>query len=144
MLTREQFLKDTDLKREAVEVDGLGEVLMRELSVGERLDVARLFPQDMVDRDTATSLGYVALSLCEPDGSPMFSRDEVLAAVDHLKAKAQRTIEQLQTAFLRMNGLSDEAVSEAVGNSIEIPSGGGSSDSPGISDTQQPALSQAS
>lgn len=144
MLNREQFLKDTDLQREAVAVEGLGEVLMRELSVGERLDLDRLFPEDMADRDTAVSLGYVALSLCEPDGSQMFARDEILPAVELLKTKAQRTIEQLQKAFLRMNGLTEEAIKEAVGNSTEIPSGGGSSASPEISDTQLPELSAAS
>lgn len=139
MLTREQFLEDKDLKRETVEVEGLGEVRMRELSVGERMRYTDLY-EDEVD----VSLALIAASLCNPDDAPMFAESEIDEAVKLLKTKAQRTIEALQAAFLRMSGLSQEDIKEAVGNSTEILSDGGSSESPGISDTPQPKLSAAS
>jgi hypothetical protein len=125
MLSREQFLKDGDLKRDTVSVEGLGDVRMRELSVGERMRYTALY-EGHADRDTLVSLALVAASLCNPDDSSMFAASEVDDAVEMLKGKAQRTIEALQGAFLRMSGLSHEAVSEAVGNSTEIPSDGGS------------------
>ena len=149
MLSKQEFLKDSDLRREGVVVEDLGPVLMRELSVGERMDWRRKYTMQLDDaevdddeRDTLLSLALVAVSLCEPNGSPMFGDDEIEEAVELLKGKSQRTVDTLQQAFLRISGLTDEAVEHAVGNSIEIPSEPSSSDSPGISDTPQPEQSQ--
>lgn len=137
MLSKEQFLTESGLRREVVEVEGLGEVKMRELSVGERMEWEKKHEAtEGEDRDVVTSLALVAVSLCNDDGSPMFSEDEIHQAVEALKAKPERVVEQLQRAFLRISGLTDEAVEQAVGNSIEIPSEPPSTDSPGISDTQ--------
>jgi len=142
MLTREQFLKNTDLRRETVDIEGLGAVRMRELSVGERIATAKKYA-DGGDEDRQ-ALAWIALSLCEPDDSPMFGEHEIEQAVDALGSKAIRTIEALQTAWLKLNGLTADGIKEAVGNSTEIPSDDGSSASPEISDTQQPRLSAAS
>lgn len=141
MLTRAEFLKTTDLKREAVEVDGLGTVLMREMSYGERLKLAESM-EGMKEEDQAVI--FVAVALCEPDGSPMFGPDELDEAAEQIKAKPVRTIETLQAAFLRLNGISQEAIEEAAGNSIAIRNGTGSSGSPETSDTPQPEPSLVS
>jgi hypothetical protein len=138
MLTREEFLKGSDLKREEVEIPGGGKVLMRELTVGERLDCRKRWLSRNGDGDDETlSIAFVAVSICEPAGEPMFRADEIDLAVDLIKKKSLRTVEALQGAFVRMNGLTDEAVSEAVKNSTEIPSASSSSGSPVISDTPQ-------
>jgi hypothetical protein len=140
MLTREQFLEDSDLQRKPVDVPGLGTVVLREMSVGERLDfrkkwLAQTNGAGDDERDTVLSLALVAASLCAPDGSPMFAEDEIHEAVAVLKRKSQRTVETLQRAFIGINGLTDEEVEAAVGKSTEIPSATSSSGSPGISDT---------
>ena len=146
MLSKEQFLKDADLRRAPVELEGVGTIVMRELSVGERLGwrrkwLARLADEatDSDERDTLLSLALVAVSLCVDDGSPMFGDDDIEGAVELLKSKSQRTVETLQKAFLSMNGLDDAAVEEAVGNSSEITSEPSSSGLPVISDTQPSA-----
>jgi hypothetical protein len=139
MLTREEFLQDSDLKREEVEIPGGGRVLMRELTVGERLDCRKRWLSRNGDSDDETlSIAFVAVSICEPAGGPMFGEDEIDLAVEMIKKKSIRTVEAMQEAFVRMNSLTDAAVEQAVKNSTEIPSASSSSGSPVISDTPQP------
>jgi hypothetical protein len=141
MLTREQFLAESDLQRKPVDVPGFGTVVLREMSVGERLDFRRKWLAQTNgagggdERDTVLSLALVAASLCVPDGSPMFADDEIHEAVAVLRRKSQRTVETLQRAFIAINGLTDEEVEAAVGKSTEIPSATSSSGSPVISDS---------
>lgn len=147
MLTREEFQRSRgDLKRETVEISGLGLVTMRELSVGERLDVLKRFEgiaegcgED--EADMMQSLALVAVSLCDADGSSWYGLDDLAEGVAILRLKAPSTLRALQTKFLEMSGVGAQDIEAAVGNSIAIPSGIGSSGSPETSDTRQPELS---
>jgi len=142
MLSREEFLQDTDHRRETAHIDGLGTVLMRELSVGERLDLRKrcaTMDVDEDERELVTSLAYVAVSLCTDGGAPMFGLDGLGDGIEALRGKSERTVMALQEVFLRVCGMDTEAVERAVGNSMEIPSDSSCSDSLGISDTQQSA-----
>ena len=139
MLSREDFAKDSDLKRVPVDIEG-GSVLMRELSVAETFEGRRRHvlllegvPED--ERDFVLSLALIATTLCVEGGGPMFGPDEIGAGVAALRAKSTKTIKTLQAAFARLNGASEEAIKEAVGKSTEIPSVTSSSGSPVISDT---------
>lgn len=138
MLTKEEFTAKDGLKRQAFEIDGLGTVNMRELSVAERVALSEAAADD---EDLAVRM--VATSLCGPDGESMFPRDELDDAIEVIQRKALRTIKALQKAFLEVCGMDQAAIEEAVGNSIEIPSEPSSSDSLGISDTPQPEPSPA-
>lgn len=143
MLTREEFLQDSDLKREEVEVPG-GAMLMRALSIGEKLDTRKQWNAekgDDEDRDIEVVLALVATSLCSPDGSVMFGPDEIADAVVALKNKSEETIKALQVGFARLNGVSEDDIRATVGNSDEITTESSSSDSPVISDTPQPEAS---
>lgn len=138
-MNKEQFLGHSDLKRMEVEIDGLGAITMRELSVGESIDARRKHAAllDGVpegERDTVLSLALIATSLCNGVG-PMFAEPEIADATKSLLARSQRTIMRLQSAFVRLNGLGEGALETAVGNSTEIPSERSSSGSPVISDT---------
>lgn len=136
MLSKEQFLTHSDLKREEIEIDGLGTVTMRELSVGESIEAKRKHAGLLTDvpegeRDTVLSLALIATSLMNGAG-PMFAEAEIEGATTALLAKSQRMVMRLQTAFVRLNGL---ALEQAVGNSTEIPTESSSSGSLVISDT---------
>lgn len=139
MITREEFESDEDLRRMEVETPS-GTVLLRELSVGENLDMVRKYKHladgvEGEERDFIMSLVVIAVGICGPDGTSMFGADEIEVAVAALKRKPQRTVEALQVAFVELNGTSEDQVLLDVGNSIEIPTESSSSDSPGISDT---------
>lgn len=138
MASKEQFLAHSDLKREEVDIEGLGMVVMRELSLGENMTAKRRHaallegvPED--ERDNVLSLALVAMSLCNGVG-PMFAEDEIGNATQALLGKSQRTIMALQEAFVRLNR-GDAALKRAVGKSTEIPGEPSSSASPAISDT---------
>lgn len=140
MLSRDEFSKDTDLKREEVAIEG-GSVLMRELSVAEQFEAKRRFepllqgvPDD--ERDVVLSLALIATTLCVDGGGPMFASDEIAKAVAILRGKAARTLRALQISFARINGATEVALEEAVGKSTEIPSVSSSSGSPVISHIQ--------
>lgn len=148
MLSREEFLKDTDLKRVEVEVDG-GTVVMREMSVGERVSARRRhaslvegLPSD--EAEFTLSLALIAESICDSDGSPMFDAGTIPAAAEAIGRKSQATFEALQEAFARLNGVDDAEIEAAVGNSTEIPSASSSTGSPVISDTPELRVSAGS
>lgn len=139
MISKSEFVRSTGLKREEFEIEGLGTVNMRELSVAERLELTERYK----DRhEYEQSLAMTALSVCEPDGSSMFGLDDLDEGVAVMKGKAHGIVEGLQRAFLRVNGLDEAAIEKAVGNSTEIPSVPSSTVSPGISDTQASQPSQ--
>lgn len=149
LLTKDQFLQAPEPKREEVEVYGLGRTLMREMMVNERQGWQRRHRArkgkggEDVDADLDLSLAMIAASLCVDGGGPMFAENEIAGAVEALKAKSQRTVEELQKHFLKINGMDPEALKEEVGNSGEIPSDGSSTSSPGISDTRPPRALQS-
>lgn len=144
MLSREEFLKDSDLKREEVSVTGLGTVLMREMTVGEVSEAQgklEALVEGLADGEAeiVKSLALVAVCICNPDGGPMFAEDELQEAVVVLKRKSRRAIQDLQAGFARLNGADEADVEAAVGNSNEITGDSGSSASPVISDSQASA-----
>ena len=141
MLTKEQFLAHSDLKREEVEIEGLGTVTMRELSLGENLTAKRRHaellegvPED--ERDNVLSLALVAMSLCNGTG-PLFAESEIGEGARALLGMSQRTVVALQEAFVRLHR-GEAALERAVGKSTEIPSVSSSSDSLVISDIRLP------
>lgn len=150
-LTKDQLLAPAELKREEREIPGLGPVLMREMSVNERLEnpkrrktIAKEMGEgaEEGDVDFVASLHMVARVLCAEGGTPMFADTEIPRAVEALKQRSQATVTALQKAFLEVNGMGEGALEEALGNSEEIPSDASSSPSPGISDTTRPRALQ--
>ena len=141
MLSKEQFLAHSDLRREEVEIEGLGTVTMRELSLGENLTAKRRHaallegvPAD--EHDNLLSLALVATSLCNGTG-PLFAESEIADGARALLAKSQRTVMALQEAFVRLHR-GEAALERAVGKSMEIPGGPSFSGSLAISDIHQP------
>ena len=141
-LGKEALLKPSDLKRETVQVGPLGgEVILRELSVVERFRVLKRF--DITDEEDPAQamravLAMVVVSLCNDDGSPMFSDDEVEEGVNGLEQHSSAAVEELMTACQRLQGLDKDATERAVGNSDASPSDSSSSGSPEISDSPPP------
>lgn len=133
------LLKPSDLKRETVTIGPLGgEVVMRELTVAERLAAKkRLTAADLEDGEQSTRavLGLVVFCLCNEDGTAMFPESEWKEAVDGLLQQSNPAVEELMSECLRIQGMGRDAVKVAVGNSEASPSGSSSSGSPETSDT---------
>lgn len=136
MLTREEFEKQDGLKRREFEIPGIGPVLMRELSVAERVAEGA----GSNDDDTA-AMRMIAMSLCQPDGSPMFGADEIDRGVIALTSKSLDALQELQKAFLAVCGMDEAAAIEAVGNSTGTRNDASSSGSAETSDTPAPDTS---
>lgn len=140
MLSREEFLKETDLRHETVEVEGLGQVRMRQMSMGEKLDAPKRFKDLLADvpaeeHEVVLALVLVAASLCNPDDSPMFTNGDMADGLRALRAKSSAAVGKIQEAFLRLNQMNVDAVEQAAGKSTPTPSEPSSSGSPGLSAT---------
>jgi len=133
------LLRPPTLKRETVQVGPLGgEVVMRELTVGERLAARkRLDGADMEDPEESTRavLALVVSCLCNEDGTPMFPDEEWSEAVEGLMQQSNPAVEQLMAECLRIQGMGADSVKDAVKNSEASPSDSLSSGSPETSAT---------
>lgn len=129
-LDKAALLGKDALKRHTVQIGPLGgEVVLRELSVSERLAAAKRFGA-LDDGDAEAQiravLGLVACSLCNDDDSQMFETDaeqeEMVAA---FMGKSSAAVEELMNECMRINGLGDygkEQTKETLGNSEGSPS----------------------
>lgn len=145
-LGKDDLLKKASLKRATVKVGDGDEVVMRELSVADRLTAGKFFGEvkegDTVGQ-TKAMLAQVAMSLCNEDGTQMCAGEEEVAIVAQaLMDRSSRLVQDLINECLTLNGFGKEAIKEALGNSGEITTGNSSSGSPVISDTPAPAPSQ--
>ncbi len=130
ILSKEKLLEEADFRYETFEIGPLGgEVMMREFSVQQRLDIYRRFQAASKEDDEEASMralvGLVVFSLCNDDRTQMFPTiDEQNEAVDALlKRKTNASIEQLIKTGREFHGLDAAAVEQAVGNSEASLSG---------------------
>ncbi len=129
--------KTPPLRRRTFKVGPDGdEVVMRELSVSEQLNAEKIFGTggDDAESRVRSTVGKVAVSLCNEDGTPMCSGDQAPALVDALMSGPGNILRDLMLACVEMNKPVDTGT--ALGNSGEITSGDSSSSSPVISDAQ--------
>lgn len=138
------LLKPKALKREKVTVgDGDDFVLMRELTVAERLYARKTFvgvDQNDEEEATVAVLALVVSSLCNDDEEQtiMFPEAEWDEAVQALLQLSNAEVENLMAECLRIQGMGENAQKEAVKNSEASPSDSSCSGSPKTSDTPVP------
>ncbi len=125
-LTKDALLAGTELGVEFFEIPRLGRVGLRERSMEEvaRWDGLRKKAEGRgADAVLALSFEILADSLCNEDGSRMFSTPEEIRAGGVAIGKLpHRVWNPLQDKFLALNGLGEEEEDGGVGNSPEIPS----------------------
>lgn len=129
-LTREQLLEAAkNLPTETITVDELGgDVVLTTLSANERIDWERAaFPEGVVDTKEYF-IGLVAKTLVGEDGKPLLSTEEV-------GQFAKGTIQKLNEAASRLNGIGVEAVAVTEGKSEGTSVSDQPSSSPGDSGT---------
>lgn len=135
------LLSPPPLKRHRVTIESMGgEIVLRELTVGERLERKKLFkPEESDERALFLSvLCMVTSSLCNEDDSEMFEQSEWQQAAEAIMARSNAEAQELVEAWQKIQGLEDEE--EAVKNSDASPSDSSSSGSPETSDSPQPVL----
>ncbi len=125
-LTKDALLAGTELGVEFFEILRLGRVGLRERSMEEvaRWDGLRKKAEGRgADAVLQLSFEIIADSLCNEDGSRMFSTPEEITAGGKAIGKLPNKVwTPLQDKFLALNGLDDEEEDGGVGNSPEIPS----------------------
>lgn len=140
MLSRSDFVSSTtDLKSETVEIEGMGSVMMRELSVIQRKAVMA----QVKDSDEEVQAAALVAATLYDESGPWFTIATLFDGADVILGKSVRTVSALNRAFAKLHGVSDKDIEEAAGNSTAILSEAGSSGSQETSDTQRPALSAA-
>lgn len=142
-IDKRALLKPKALKRHEVAVGDGDHVLMRELTVAERLYARKRFQSiDQTDEEQSTRgvLALVVSSLCNEDEGQtvMFPETEWDEAVDALVQLSNAEVENLMSECLRIQGMTPTAQQEAVKNSEASPSDSSSSGSPKTSDTSTP------
>lgn len=142
MLSKEGLLQAAATRREEVELS-IGTVLMRELSVAQHSEWSEKL-KGMEGDETAQAAAFVAVVLCNPDGSPMFGPADVEEGAAALQQLPMRDFNLLMKRFGVMHGADITAVEEAAGNSIATRTEPGSSGSLGTSDGPQPTRLAAS
>lgn len=130
ILTRDQILSSTDLKRELVDVpEWGGSVYVRELTATERDELELACWQESQRSGRPLARHYrarlVAMSVCDENGKPLFTASDV----DALAAKSGRVIGRLTDVAGRLAGISKADREELEGNSEAAPSGDSSSSS---------------
>lgn len=102
-LNRDEILAANDVEIHEVEVpEWGGSVLVRPLTAG---DASKL-------GDEATTAVLVALSCVDEDGETLFTEDDIPA----LEKKSLAALKRVVEVVVEINGLTDEALQEAVGN----------------------------
>ena len=129
-LSRDDILKAEDLKIQEVEIpDWGGIVRVRELNGVDRdtyeASLMRILPDGKVTPNLENRRAkLVALSVINEDGTPMFGLSDVL----ELGTKSAANLELVAEVSERLSGLTEEAVTDAVGNSEAAPGGDSASD----------------
>ena len=123
MLTKDEIIAAEDTPTEVVDVpEWGGEVRIRTMNGGERdsFDYALLGRKEGERIDIrGLKAKLLALTLVNGDGSRLFTEAEG----DLLQAKSSKVLDDLFQVSQRLNGLSQEAVEEMVGNSPGDQSG---------------------
>lgn len=118
-LSKAQFMEKPKFPRETVAIEGIGELVLRELSVKEKMEIEKLAEKrkDVTEDERAvySNLALVASSVCEPDGEPMFSREELPVGVETIKGFGERAVKALIEAYKQVNG-GGQTPKEALGN----------------------------
>lgn len=116
-LDKAALLKAPELRRKLVKL-GDGEVWMREFSVGESIRYRARYP--VPDHDEVAALNaticQIGHALCNEDGTPMLTEDEIPAFAEALAASPQERVGVLAVALQELAGLGEAALKEALGN----------------------------
>lgn len=120
-ISKADLLNAPDLATSVVEVEGLGEVRLRELTTAQRLTFMESFSTDADDR-TATdnvraNLRFVVQSLVDDDDAPLFGPDEIDEGVEALMERPIDQVMALISAGLSASGIGEDEVKGEVGNS---------------------------
>lgn len=111
-LSASDILRAADLARETVDVpEWGGAVTVRELSLGERLELAKLAGGESPAQVAAW---LVATAAIDPSGEPLFPADERGDAVAALLAKQAGPVNRLSAAVMRLSGYLEEAETDAL------------------------------
>lgn len=149
LLSREAILKADDLPRRLVSVpEWGGEVFVRTLSGTERDAFEASFVKvkgrgrhRTQERDpTNYSAKLAALCVCDEQGKRLFSERDVAA----LAAKSSAALNRIVGEAMALNGMTEEAVEEAEGNSETGRNGTSISPSPATSAAPSENCSPAS
>lgn len=118
-LSKAQFMEKPQFPRSTHKIDGMGELVLRELSVKEKMDIEKwaepIKGQSKDEAGVFSVMALVAASICEPDGEPMFTRDELPTGVETVKGYGERAVKLLIDAYKQVNGGAEEP-KEALGN----------------------------
>lgn len=135
VLTRDAILAAADLPRKLVPVpEWGGEVWVRTLPGTERdAFEASLWKakgrgrnRETVRDATNYSAKLAALAICDEQGKRLFSEVDVAA----LARKSSAALNRVVGEAMALNGMTEDAVEDAEGNSGTAPSGGSTSSSP--------------
>lgn len=126
MLTRDAIFAHVDAVAATVTIPELsGEIGIRHLSFAEAMALASAGRDvdDSAESQEAFMVQLVVTCACDDAGQRLFE-DTDQATVAKLPANA---LQRIADAALTANGLTGDAVEQAVGNSEATPDGGGSS-----------------
>lgn len=127
LLTREAILGAPDLKRETVAVPEWGGDVLISMMTGAQRDA---WEQSLVSGGKAdvsnVRAKLVAACAVTEDGKPLFRPEDVYA----LGLKSAIALERCAKVAQRLNGLTEEALQDARGNSSSAQSDGSTSNSP--------------
>ena len=140
VLGKMDVLRAKKLKRELVSVpEWGGYIWVQEMTAEER----DRFDSWVVGRKTGDQTGMrlrvVLHTAINEDGSMMFSELDI----DDLKDKSGCAVVTISNAGLKLSGMSEEAKSEEVKNSVAVESGDSSSNSAETSDVPTPITSSS-
>ena len=98
VFTREQLLKPRTTAAHTIDIDGLGMVRIRELTVGEAKELATAF----VDKDAEATFYVLQRCMIDENGEPLLRPEEV-TAIDSLGIA---TAKRIVSAILEKSGMS--------------------------------------
>ena len=120
---RDAILAANDLEQSEVTVDGWEfPVFVRVISGRERQQLVEKWQSVKADEAAQQDLlpFVCALTLVDEDGARPFDPTEA-GDLDLLKSKGARQLEAIYHAAMRLNGMEDDAIDEAVANFQETP-----------------------
>jgi hypothetical protein len=121
-LSRDQILQPRQLLKKSVKVPewavgGETEVFVREMSGAERDAYEAALYRDKEESLTNARAKLAVRCVCDENGSLIFNESDIAA----LGEQSARALERVGRAAQRLNGLSDQVLEEAVGNSKPSP-----------------------
>lgn len=131
LLTREQIVAANDLPSEVVAVpEWGGDVRVRTLTATERDKMSlELMGADGKPNFAEFNLRLVAAAMVDESDNPYFGQDEIEA----LGRKSSLALQRVTDVAQRLNGITEDKIQAAEGNSAGGQSAGSSTDGPALS-----------